>query len=114
MLADESVNRRIVSGLRRRKADIDLVRAQDVGLIGASDPAVLDWAATNQRIVVTQDVNTLPGYAFGRVRAGLPMPGVLVVPQAMPIGQMIEGLLFLVERSLDGEWEGQILHLPLR
>jgi hypothetical protein len=113
LLADENLDRAIVSGLLRRNVDIDFVRAQDIGLLGASDRVLLDWAAAEQRLVVTQDVNTLPGYAFERVRAGLPMPGVLEVPQRMAVGQAIEDLLLLVECSHDGEWEGRVLHLPL-
>lgn len=30
------------------------------------------------------------------------------------VGPVIEDLLFLAECSRDGEWEGQVLYLPLR
>jgi hypothetical protein len=30
------------------------------------------------------------------------------------IGQAIEDILLLAEYSYDGEWEGQVRHLPLR
>jgi len=42
------------------------------------------------------------------------MPGVLEVGRGVPIGQAIEDILLLYEYSLEGEWEGQILYLPLR
>ena len=42
-LADENFNNNIIRGLLRRNSDLDLVRVQDVGLIGAEDPAILEW-----------------------------------------------------------------------
>jgi hypothetical protein len=43
--ADENFNNDILGGLLRHKSDLDIVRIPDVGLSGADDPAVLDWAA---------------------------------------------------------------------
>lgn len=40
-VADENFNRRIVTGIQRRVMSLDLVRVQDVGLLGADDPTVL-------------------------------------------------------------------------
>jgi hypothetical protein len=113
-LADENFNADVVRGLLRRHAGFDIVTVQDVGLAAAGDPAVLEWAAANGRIVVTHDVNTLPGFAFGRVAAGLRMPGVVAVAEALPIGPVIEDLLVLSEASLEGEWENQVIYLPIR
>ena len=45
LAADENFNNDIVRGLLRRKPDLNIVRLQDVGLSGADDPAVLEWAA---------------------------------------------------------------------
>lgn len=41
LIADEDFNGRIVHGLLRRLPTIDLVRVQDVGLIGKHDTEVL-------------------------------------------------------------------------
>jgi len=81
LLTDENFNGDIVRGLRRRRPLIDLVRVQDVGLSGAQDPPILEWAAHAGRIVLTHDLKTVPRYAYERVRAGLPMPGVCAVPR---------------------------------
>ena len=40
--ADENFNNDIVRGIRRRHPAIAILRAQDVGLSGAADPAVLE------------------------------------------------------------------------
>jgi hypothetical protein len=113
LLADENFNGDITRGLRRRRPQVDLVRAQDVGLSGAQDPPILEWATQAGRIVLTQDLKTVPCYAYERVRAGLPMPGVWAVSGSVPIGQAIDDLLLLVDCSREGEWEGQVLFLPL-
>ena len=46
----------------------------------------------NRRIIVTHDVNTIPKYAYDRVRAAQPMPGVIVIPEDLAIGAAIEEL----------------------
>ena len=112
--ADENFNNDIIRGLLRRKPDVDIVRVQDVGLSGADDPAVLEWAADEGRVVLTHDVSTITRYAYERVEAGKPMPGVFEVSRGIPIGAVIEDLILLTECSLEKEWEGQVRYLPLR
>jgi hypothetical protein len=113
-VADENFNNDIVRGILRRAPDLDIVRVQDVELSGADDPAVLDWAARTGRILLTHDVKTITQYAYERVRAGLPMPGVFEVSRLVPISVAIEDLVLLAECSLDDEWDGQVRYLPLR
>jgi hypothetical protein len=114
LVADENFNNDIVRGSLRRKPELDIVRLQDVGLSGTDDPAVLEWAAQAGRVLLTHDVTTITHYAYERVQAGKPMPGVIEVGREVPLGVAIEDLLLLAECSLDGEWEGQILYLPLQ
>ena len=112
-VADENFNNNIVRGLLRRKPDLDIVRVQDAGLSGADDPTVLEWAAQEERVLLTHDVTTMTRYAYERVQEGRLMPGVFEVSRAVPIGRAIEDLLLLAECSLDDEWEGQVRYLPL-
>lgn len=114
VLADENFNNNIVRGLRRRNPNIDIVRVQDIGLSGVDDPTLLEWAATEQRVLLTHDVATITHFAYDRVRNGNHMPGVFEVSRDVPIGTAIEDLLLIIECSLDGEWEGQVRYLPLR
>jgi hypothetical protein len=51
--------------------------------------------------------------ATGRVSSGRAMPGVIEVSRRLSVGAAIEDLLLLVECSHPGEWEGQVLFLPL-
>jgi predicted nuclease of predicted toxin-antitoxin system len=72
---DENFNGKILNKLRERLPELDMVRVQDTPLYGAPDDVVLAWAATENRVLLTRDVQTLVNDAYDRVRAGLPMPG---------------------------------------
>ncbi len=111
-VVDEDFDNDIVRGALRRISDLDIVRAQDVGLSGATDPHILEWAAKQGRILLTHDVSTMKGCALGRVQNGLPMPGVFVVNQTSAIGPVIDDLVLVAQCSIEGEWEGQIRYLP--
>ncbi|MCU0536394.1 MAG: DUF5615 family PIN-like protein [Hydrococcus sp. Prado102] len=112
-LADENFDNTIVRGLLRRQPDIDIVRVQDVGLSGEDDPTVLEWAAQEDRILLTHDVATITRYAYERIAESKPMPGVIEVTTDAAIGKIIEDILILLSCSHDGELEGQIYYLPL-
>lgn len=113
LAADENLNRDIVRGLLRRRADLDLVGVTEVGLTGAPDPEVLAWCADENRVLLTHDVTTVTHHAYARVLRGEPMPGVFEVGVEMPVGAAIAEILLLAEASLPGEWAGQVRYLPL-
>lgn len=113
-LADENLNSDIVRGLLRRNPDLDIVRVQDAGLSGVSDPALLAWAAAQNRVVITHDVSTLTAYAYRRVASGEYMPGVFEVSRYVSVAAVIDDILLLSACSVEGEWEGQFRYLPLR
>ena len=113
LMSDENFHGNIIRGLRRRRPDLDLVRAQDVGLRGADDPAVLEWAAGEGRVLLTHDVNTMIEHASARVLAGQRMPGLIAVSASLSIRQVIDEVLLIAECSEAEEWEGQIRFLPL-
>jgi hypothetical protein len=113
VLADENLDANIVRGLLRRIAGLDIVRVQEVGLTGADDPTVLAWAAAEGRVLITHDVATITRYAWERVEAGLPMPGVVEVLSSAGIGAVIDDLVLTVECCTPAELEGVILFVPL-
>ena len=112
LLADENFNGRILRGVRRELPDADIVRAQDTEMYQASDPDLLEWAAQQERIVLTHDIKTLVGYAHGRVAEGKPMPGVFAVQYDAPIGPVIEDVLMILGASTPAEWEDLVTFLP--
>lgn len=80
---------------------------------GVEDPAVLAWAADNNRILLTHDRATMPDCAYARAAARQPMSGVFVVNDRLPVGQVIEELLLMDSCSEQAEWLGRVLFLPL-
>ena len=70
LAADENFNNDILRALLRRQRDLDIVRVQDAGLSGAEDREILEWAAREDRVLLTHDVTTLTRHAFDRVKAG--------------------------------------------
>jgi len=112
--ADENFNHTITRGLLRRLPDLDLVRIQDVGLSGAEDEVVLEWAAREGRVLLTQDAKTMTKFAFDRVRAGKPMPGVIEIRRTVPLAVAIEELQLIAQCSQAGEWAGHVVYVPLR
>jgi hypothetical protein len=114
LLADENFNNQIVRGILRRRPKVDIVRVQDVGLSETDDRIILEWAAQQDRILLTHDVETMTRYAYERVQAELAMPGVFEISRNVPVGLAIEEIILIAEGSFEGEWEGQVQYLPLR
>lgn len=113
LLSDENFNGDIVRGLFLRQPDLDLLRVQDVGLQKVDDPAILDWATGNGRILLTHDRATMPDFAYARLSQGQQMSGLFVINDRMPVRQAIDELLLLIDCSEQDEWKGIVLYLPL-
>ena len=109
LLSDENFNGDIVRGLLLHRPEIDLRRIQDVGLEEADDPTILEWAAANNRIVLTHDRATMPDFAYARVVAGQLMPGGVVMNDRIAIQQAIDELLLVESCSEQAEWAGLVV-----
>jgi hypothetical protein len=113
-LVDENFNNDILRGLLRTMPTLDIVRVQETPVSGMSDEAVLEWAAKENRVLLTHDRRTMPRFAYDRLRRGLKLSGVVIVSRKLAIRQAIDDLALLADASLDNEWEGQVLDLLLR
>lgn len=111
--ADENFSAAILEGLIRRLPMLDVLTVQQAELQGATDSQVLEWAASENRILLTHDWRTMPYYAMSRIERGDSMPGVIVVPRSMPIGQAIEEVMLVLGASLPDELTGRLVRLPL-
>jgi hypothetical protein len=114
LLADENFHSDILRGLLRAKPTLDFVRVQDTELYQADDSIVLEWAARENRILLTHDVHTMIGYAYDRVEDGLPMPGVIEVSNDISLGQAINELLLVIDASEPSELKDRVIYIPLR
>jgi hypothetical protein len=104
---------RLSAACHQRMPGLNVVRVQDVGLAETPDSAILAWAAGEERILLTHDYDTVPGFAYERVRSGESMPGVFLVSDQMPKGQAIDELLLAIECYVPGDCKDLIQHFPL-
>jgi hypothetical protein len=112
LLSDEDVHDDIIRGLRRREPILDIVRAVDVGLDHTADPMILEWAASQERILLTGDLNTMVGFAWARVLSGRLMPGVLALVENKAIGPVIDDILLVALCYASDEIKDQVLFIP--
>ena len=113
-LADEDLDADIVYGLRLREPSIDILDVKSAGLRGMSDPALLDLAAGQNRIVVSHDRRTMTHHYMRRSEAGARNSGLFIVPQRCAVGDVVESLLLVAMASDVEEWHDRIVYLPIR
>ena len=110
--ADADLNQRIVAGVRRLEPAIDFQTAGQAALESRVDPEVLRLCAEQSRILVTHDQKTMPHH-FAAFIGERSSPGVIIVPQDMPIGQAVRELYLAWTASEAEEWINAIRRLPL-
>ena len=110
--ADEDLNEVLIKALLRREPTIDFQTARTAKLTGLDDRAVLTLAGTSERLLVTHDRKTMPAQ-FASFIAGHGSAGVLVVPQAMPVMQVVEELILIWAAADAEEWVNRICVLPM-
>ena len=113
LLTDENFNQYIVRGLNRRCPNLDLLSVRDVGLSGQPDPLLLNWAAQENRIMLTHDFRTMINFAKQFLILGAPMAGAVFVPEKLSIGRAIEDLQLVIECRSQLEMQNYIEYLPL-
>ncbi len=113
LASDADVHGEIIRGLRRREPDIELLRVQDALPEGTDDPDVLAWAAAENRVLITNDRNTMVGFAQQRAAAGEPLPGLIVTTNSQSIGSTIDDILLIAEYMSEEEIRDQmVVFLP--
>lgn len=98
----------------RRLPDIDLLRVRDARRIGRSDAEILDWAAAEERVLVTHDARTVPSAAAARVRTGLRMPGEIVIDDLAGARAVIDDVMLLAELGTPDDLRDCVVFVPLR
>lgn len=110
---DENFDGKILKKLRLLFPDLDFARVQDTEMYQQSDPLVLEWAAREDRIILTHDVQTLVGDAYARVEQGLPMAGVILVPETLSISKALEDLELTIGASSSEDFINRVVFIPL-
>jgi len=110
--ADADLNHLILLATVRREAVIAFQTAPAAGLAGLRDRDVLALAAREGRILVTHDHRTMPR-AFAQFVATDTSPGLLIIPQHLPIAVAADDLVLVWAASEAEEWTNRLGYLPL-
>lgn len=109
--ADADLHVPIIKGLRRREPSIDFMTANEAGLTGIEDGAVLALAASNSRVLVSHDVSTMPE-AFSRFIQKQTSPGVILISQELSYREGIEGMPRIWSTTEAEDWQNVLSFLP--
>ncbi len=109
--ADADLNQIIVKATIRREPTLDFQTAQAGNLPGLEDKEVLAIAAKEGRLLVTHDRKTLPHH-FAEFITSETSPGVLIVPQKLPVAYVVAELILVWAASEAEEWVNRIHSLP--
>lgn len=110
--ADAALNQIILHAVVRREPALDFQTAAAAGLTGIHDPLVLALAAREGRVLVTHDQKTIPQH-FAAFITTETSPGVLIIPQRLPVTTAVEDLLLIWSTMDAEEWRNTIRFLPL-
>lgn len=110
--ADENFNNDILRAVWRVGPSLDIVRVQDTEASGFLDPDLLRRLARENRILLTHDVNTIPGFAKALWREGFTLPGIFLVHDAKPIAPVAQDIVLIATCSSPEEWTNQLWYLP--
>lgn len=110
--ADNDLKFGIVKAVRRREPAIDFASAQEADLESVGDPELLDWAAREDRVLVSHDRRTMLEHFRAHLAAGKSSPGVLIVSQGAPIGLVAEVIVYVWSLTDPLELRGQAHYLP--
>ncbi len=101
--ADEHIHPGIVKALRQR--DIDILTAQQAGNLNVDDEEHLQFAASEDRVVFTQDED------FLRLNSRMKHHGIVYAHQRTAMRQIIDGLVLISETMTEDEMENHIEYL---
>ena len=114
LLIDENFNHGILRGIKLRLPNLDFVLVKDIGLEGAPDVELLQWAAQCDRVILTHDVKTVTRDANQLVKSGSPMAGVILIPQSLAVGTTVKNLEVLLKTMSEANVRDQVIYLPRR
>ncbi len=98
--------------MRRREPSVSFSLASEAGATGRDDLSVLQIAAEEGRLLVSHDIRTMPQH-FQQFVARQSNPGLLLIPQQLPLSIAIEQLVLIWTASEAEEWKDRMQYLPL-
>ncbi len=110
--ADNDLKFGIVQAVRRREPSLDFASAQEAGLDGVGDSELLDRAFEDGRVLISHDRRTMLNHFRAHLVGGKSSPGLLIVSQGAPIGQVVEAIVYVWAFADLLELRDQVHYLP--
>ncbi|MBV8819679.1 MAG: DUF5615 family PIN-like protein [Acidobacteriaceae bacterium] len=112
-IGDADFNLEIVRGCWRREPGLEFISSHVARLHGVPDPEVLAIAARESRVLLSHDCKSMPAHFGDFLQSGGSIPGLILVPQFLSIGEAVEELLLIWGASEAEEWKDRLIRLPL-
>lgn len=111
--ADNDLKKIIIDATLRREPRIDFQTAQAARLDDLDDGAVLRFAASQSRVLVSHDKRTMPRALASFIASGATSAGVLlVIPQNAPVRDVVEMLILIWADDRANDWTNLIVKIP--
>jgi predicted nuclease of predicted toxin-antitoxin system len=114
-LLDENVNPTYATQLRRQQPDLIVwvVGEPDTPVKSTLDPEILMWCEEHNFVLVTNNRASMPVHLRDHIAQGRHVPGIFILNPNLSIGRNIDELILIAQGSFEGEYQDQIIHLPL-
>lgn len=114
-LVDEDTTHAISDQLRRRQPDMVVLTVGDdlAPPRGTLDPGILLWLEREGYCLIARNRRSMPAHLRDHLAADHHMPGIFTLRARASIGQIIDDLLLIWGASHPGEYQDQIVHIPL-
>jgi hypothetical protein len=105
-LIDENLSPKITAAIQRRYPAIDVIRVgdQDAPPLGTLDPDILLYLASSQRVLITDNRQSIPSHIADHFAAGGHHWGIFEVRKEAPIASLIEEIYLYWSASEAEEW----------
>ncbi len=80
--------------------------------LASSDPAILQWAERENRLIVTEDRHTMPDHLQEHLHAGRHCPGILVLRQETPRQTLVDCLELIAYAGRPEEFRDAVTFVP--
>jgi predicted nuclease of predicted toxin-antitoxin system len=101
---DEHIDLAIANALRKR--GVDVLTAQEAGLLGVPDQDHLQLAISQNRVILTQDTDFLRMH-----KLGVSHSGIVYAHQSASISKMIQGALLIFQAMTEDEMTNHVEYL---
>jgi Domain of unknown function (DUF5615) len=104
---EDSMDEDFVKALKSR--NVDVLTVTDAGMLHRSDQEQLDWAKQNGRVIFSFNTRDFYRLHTVLVSKGLPHAEIILAPQQRyGIGDLMRGVLRLINTKSSAEMQGQI------